>query len=62
MVKIYLPKGLSARVRDAIARRLQSAMAVHPEAAEMPAEEGASAETPTCGVEQAAEDLQEVPT
>ena len=55
------PKGLSARVRNAIARRLQSAMAVRAEAAETPVEEGAPAETPTRGVEQAAEDLQEVP-
>ena len=41
MVKIFLPKGLSARVRNAKARRLQSAMAVRADTAETPVEEGA---------------------
>ena len=59
MVKIFLPKGLSARVRGAIARRLQSAMAVRADTAETTTEEGTS-EIPTRGVEQAAEALQEV--
>ena len=54
MVKIYLQKGLSSRVRNAIARRLQSAMAVRPEAEGLVLEEGAAAEVPTVGVEQAA--------
>ena len=39
MVKIFLPKGLSARVRGAIARRLQSAMAVRADTAETTVED-----------------------
>ena len=57
MVKIFLPKGLSARVRNAIARRLQSAMAGD----DMPTEESVPAETPPREVEQAGEELQELP-
>ena len=60
MVKIFLPKGLSARVRGAIARRLQSAMAVRADTAETTVEEGTS-EVPARGVEQADAELQEAP-
>ena len=41
MVKIFLPKGLSARVRNAITRRLQTAMAGRSEADDMPTDENA---------------------
>ena len=60
MIKIFLPKGLSARVRGAIARRLQSAMAVRADTAETTVEEGTS-EIPARGVEQADAELQEAP-
>ena len=61
MVKIFLPKGLSARVRNAIVRRLQSAMAGRTEADEMPAGGSVPAENPPREVEQADEELQEHP-
>ena len=57
MVKIFLPKGLSARVRNAITRRLQTAMAGRSEADDMPTDENAPAETPPREVEQAGEEL-----
>ena len=60
MVKIFLPKGVSARVRGAIARRLQSAMAVRADTAETTVGEGTS-EVPARGVEQADAELQEAP-
>ena len=61
MIKIFLPKGLSARVRNAIVRRFQSVMAGRSEAEEMPAEESVPAEIPPHEVEQAGEELQELP-
>ena len=63
MVKIYLERGLSSRVRDAITGRLQSAMAAsasRPETEELPLEEMPAAEVPSGEVADAGENPMQV--